>query len=259
MATVDLSQLTAVVQTFAPPKSLDRLVRSVRKQYPQLRVLAADDCQQPVRHKDRDYFRLPANTSRGAGRNALLARVRTPYFLLLDDQSEFHRDTQIEPLLQLVAEDKLDLAAGSFIACRREFWVFTRRQPQPNHGTLEFAGDRLTLEQGHRTAGDGYFWCDLVGDFFVARTDKVRALGGWDPELMQGEREEFFVRAHHHGLRVGIRPDITLWQWNELPQQDVQECRQLHPKALAVAKMGLAQMMDFDGQVIKAARHAQAA
>ncbi len=258
MATADLSQLTAIVHSFDQPKSLDRLVRGIRKYYPQLRILVADGSQQPLRRKDIDCFRLPSNTGPSAGRNALLARIRTPYFLMLNEHSEFHRDTQIEPLLQLIVEDKLDLAAGGLVECKREFWVFVRRRPQPGHGVFEFAGNQLTLRQGSRTEGDGYFWCDLVPDFFVARSAKVRAMGGWDPELPQGEREEFFVRAHHHGLRVGICPEVTIWRWTERPQGH-EQLRPRDLRDLAVAKMGLAQMTCFDGQVIEATRRAHAA
>lgn len=254
----DLAKLTAIVRNYERPKALRRLVKSLRKTYPQLRVLVADDSSEPRAVRGIDSITLPADSGRAACQNALLARVRTPYFLLLDNLAELHRGTQIERLAQLLADDKLDVAAGEIVACQRRLVFFTRRRPQAEHGLCELSRDQLTLTRGVRSLGDGFSWCDLVGNFYVARTAKVRAMGGWDPELHDDERAEFFVRAQRHGLRVGIVPEVSIWQWTEKP-----EAKQLAaPQSqlpLAVAKMGLARMTDFDGEVVKAPRRAMAA
>ena len=252
----DYSQLTAIISTVNRPKSLRRLVQSLRRQLPELKLLVADHSREPRVPKQADLVKVPAGVGRAAAFNALLSRVRTPYFLLIDQQAELTADSQIQRLLQLVIDDKLDIAAGDFMGCWRKFWLFVTRRPQPGHGLLEFAGQQLTLSPGHRTIGDGYAWCDLVHNFFVARTSKVRNFGGWDPELENDERVEFFVRAHRHGLRVGLAPEVVASFWNEpaeFPVTDVDR------KRLAVAKMGLERMIDINGQTIKAPRRTIAA
>ncbi len=258
MASADLSQLTAIIPASNRKKSIQRLVRSVQKSYPTLRILVAYDSDEPLTCKGADCFRLPAGAGRSAACNAMLARLRTPYFLMLDDRCELTKETSIETLLELVRDDKLDVAAGDLIGSRRRFWLFVSRQPQPGHGTFELAGDQLTLHGGHRTVGEGYSWCDIVHNFYVARTDKVRNMGGWDPELVNDEREEFFVRGHRHGLRVGISPEVTALLWNERePATGAEPAPNL--KSLATAKMGLARMTDLDGRVFKAPRRVMAA
>lgn len=257
MATPDLSKLTAIIRTFDRPKALHRLVKSIRRSHPTLKVLVADDGLEAAACKQADCFRLPSEKGQAAALNALLARVRTPYFLVLDDRAELPRDTQLAELVELVASDRLDIAAGSIVGCEKKLWFFTKRKSLEQHGLLEIAGDRVTILAGSRSQGDGFWWCDLVGNFFVARTDRVRAVGGWDPELRDNSREEFFFRAHRHGIRVGIQPRTLIWLWQEkaksaaTPQHD-----QL---SLAVAKMGLAQMTDLTGRVIRASRIARAA
>lgn len=258
MPSADLSQLTAVISTADRPQSLARLVGSLRRGQPQLRILVADAGLQPKTPRGVDSVRLPASVGRSACYNALLARLRTPYFLLLEDRCELLPETQLLPLLQLVAGDRLDLAAGDLLSCERKAWLFTKRSPQPAHGLLQFAGDQLTLEQGHRSAGEGFLWCDVVHNFFVASTSKVRAMGGWDPELHNNEREEFFVRAHRRGLRVGLVPQVTALLWKQRPSKGSQDSAP-DLKSLAVAKMGLLRMTDFDGRITKAPRRAQAA
>jgi GT2 family glycosyltransferase len=256
--TVDLAKLTAVVRNFERPKSLRRLVRSVRRSYPQLRLLVADDSSEPRPVKGVDWLQLPSDSGRAACQNALLARVRTPYFLLLDNSAELHRGTRVEQLLQLLVDDKLDVAAGELVACRRRLLLFSRRRLQSEHGLCELARDQLSLTRGVRSHGEGFSWCDLVGNFYVARTNKVRTLGGWDPELRDDEREEFFVRAQRHGLRVGLAPEVTIWHWHETPESRIPASRQSQ-LPLAVAKMSLERMTDFEGNVVKAPRRAIAA
>ena len=252
----DLSQLTAIISTANRSKSLRRLVQSLRRQLPELRILVADHGREARVPKQADEVKVVSGIGRASACNSLLSRVRTPYFFLLNDRSELTAETQIEPLLQLVDDDKLDLAAGDFLDCQRKLWFFVKRKPRPGHGLLEFAGDQLTLRPGHRTIGDGYAWCDMVHDFFVARTAKVRNLGGWDPELENDEREEFFVRAHRQGLRVGLAPEVVASLWDDPAEI---EATTADRKSLAVAKMGLARMTYFDGRVVKAPRRAMAA
>jgi hypothetical protein len=258
VATADLAKLTAIVRNYERPKALRRLVRSVRRHYPQLRILAADDSIEPRPPKGLDLIQLPSDSGRSACQNALLARLRTPYFLLLDNTAELHRGSKIEQLLRLVVDNKLDIAGGDVTSCRRKLMLFTKRKHQPEHGLCEIAGDHVTLCHGYRSPGEGYSWCDMVGNFYVARTNKVRTIGGWDPELHDDERAEFFVRAQHHGLRVGHVPEVSIWQWQE-PSETRTPQREQSELDLAVAKMGLAQMTDFEGHTTRAPRRAMAA
>ena len=258
MPKIDLAKLTAVVHSCNRPKSLRRLVRSVRRHYPQLRLLAADDSMEPHTPRGLECLHLPSNSGSSACLNALLSRVRTPYFLLLENLAELHRGTRIEHLLQMLVDDKLDVAAGDVVECRRRLFVFTRRLPSPQHGLFEFTGNRLTLRRGTRSRGEGYWWCDLVSNFYVARTSKIRTIGGWDPELRNDQREELFVRAHRHGLRVGVVPEVTIWHWlDDLESPTAVENQS--ELSLAVAKMGLERMTDFTGRIVKAPRRVTAA
>ncbi len=258
MSSVDLSRLTAIVHTCDQPGSVDRLVRSVRRFYPQMRVLVADVSRRPAEVAGADMVRLPADVGVSAARNAALARVRTPYFLLLEGGHEFSRATRIEQLLDLVAHSRCDVAAGNAEHCERRLFLFTRRTPDPGHATFEFADGGLTLRPGHRPGIDGWLPCDLAHNFFVARTDRVRALGGWDPQLLVDERIEFFVRAQRFGLRVGVCPDVVVSRWSD-PSAAATQRGARDFTALALAKMGIARLTDLGGRVHEAAPTSRAA
>ena len=258
MSIADLSQVTAVIKTFERPKCLDRLVRSLHRHYPQMPILVGDDSFNPRPRRDVDYVKLPSDMGLSAGRNALLARVRTPYFLLLDDDLEIRRTTSLEKLLTPVAEDRLDLAAGDYLNCKKKLGLFTRRRPQPYHGTFLVEKNRMKLVAGARADGDGFQWCDLVHNFFIARTSKIRAVGGWDADLMLDEHEEFFLRAQRFGVRVGFCADVVAWHWS-VRSKAYNSYRFRDFKPLAVAKMGLTEMVDYNGNVYTASRLSQAA
>ena len=113
-----LSQVTAIIKTFERPKSVDRLIRSIRRHYPELKIMVGDDSFHPTPRSDVQYVRLPEDIGLSAGRNELLKRVETPFFLLLDDDLEFHRGTRIERLAHLASRHDFAVAAGNFIRCK---------------------------------------------------------------------------------------------------------------------------------------------
>ena len=47
----------------------------------------------------------------------------------------------------------------------------------------------------------------------MARTDDVRAVGGWDEDLKLNEHGEFFLRVMQRGFGVAYLPDVTVRHW----------------------------------------------
>jgi hypothetical protein len=265
VSTADFSRLTAIVHTSDRPGSVDRLIKSIGWLYPQLRILVADDSSKPQPIAGADAVKVAAGVGVSACRNTLLSRVRTPYFLLLEDGMELNRRSNVERLLELASSNQLDVAAGDVIRCQRRFGLFTSRKPEPAHAMFEFEADTMKLTPGHRPGineasravpGPGFHSCDSTHNFFVARTDKVRAIGGWDAQLQVDERIEFFFRACRYGLKVGVCPESIAWRWAEKsatrkPARDF--------TSLAITKMGVSRMIDAEGRTHEAAAHSRAA
>lgn len=244
----DLTRLTAIVHTNGRQQSVTRLINSVAWLYPQVKVLVADDSRQPQPMAGAEPVKMPVDSGVSACRNALLARLRTPYFLLLEDNVELNRGSQIEKLLEAVAGGQCDIAAGDMMRCRRRFGLFTKREADPAHGTVEVTPEAVKVTAGSRPGVGGVQACDVAHNFFVARTDKVRAMGGWDPQLLVDERLEFFVRARRFGVKVGVCPEAVAWRWLDGAAKSGRDF-----SALAVAKMGVSRLVDADGRTIEAA------
>ena len=184
---VDTAAITAVIKTFQRPAACARLVRSLRRLYPAMRVLVADDSRVPTDFDGATTIRLHFDSGVGAGRQALLDRVETPFLLNLDDDFLLFGGTNLGAALALLeAERELDLVGGKVIDL-------------PLFITHDFAGATIwptaappKIAPGTRL-GDAVV-LDKVPNFFLARTEAVRAVG-WDPRLKRLDHADFFTRA----------------------------------------------------------------
>ena len=211
-----------------------------------------DDGFNPCPRDDVGYVRLDTDVGLSRGRNVLLEKVATPYFLLLDDDNEFFRDTRIERLVEVVASSDVSLAAGAVIRCRwkrhRHFRLRPiREQATPFNGLIRHESDRLTLTPGYSAEENGYFICDLVPNFFVARTDDVRAMGGWDEDLKLNEHWDFFLRFKQAGLRVAYCPDVRIRNWEDADASpgDYRTFRERDYTGVACHKHGIRVLRDM--------------
>lgn len=257
MSAVDFSKLTAVAYADASPRAVDRMATSLRRCCPEVRLMVADDCRKPRPVEGADLVKLATDVGASAARNALLARVRTPYVLLLEGGIEFSPRTRLADMLAPVVEGRFDVVGGRYQFCRRKLLIFTKRTPQNACIAFESNPGELRLVEKTGPAVDGVVPCDATGNFFIGRTDKLRMMGGWDPQLMVDERIEFFVRAKRSGLRVGSCATAVADFWPEPLPNGSRRQRDFH--GLAAAKMGVGRLVDVDGRVYEGVSTSKAA
>ena len=244
---MSIEQVTAIVKTLERPRSLQKLIHSIRRYYPQMTVLVGDDSSSTCLVPDIECLRLPTDCGASAGRNRLLEHVKTPYFLQLDDDFCFTDHTQIEILVNLLLREEIDLAAGEVINCKRHLGLFTKRRRSRFHGVMTLQQRHLTIERRYHAECNSFGLCDIVPQLFVARLDKVLSMGGWDEELKTQEHEEFFVRAQRQGLRVAHVPAVTVEHWQTRPPHYAAfRDRCFLPRA--AEKMGIDAWTHLDGQ-----------
>lgn len=179
--------LTAVIKAFERPKSLRRLCSSIRRRYPTMEIVVVDDSRNPTCIEGVTTVLLPYDSGVGAGRKEGLGRVRTRYFLLLDDDFIFCRFTRLEPAVALMeSHPEIDIMGGKvydlpFMTThdyRKDALFDTTREPLLPPGSL--VGDLEVM--------------DKVANFFIGRTDRVRMVD-WDPALKRIDHADFFTRA----------------------------------------------------------------
>ena len=183
------------IKTFDRPECLRRLVYSIRKYYNE-KILIANDGSQPVDlvndFDDVEVIDLQYDVGISAGRNALIQSVTVDYFVLLDDDFVVHDGTNIDSMIGLLVENDLDIVGGIFSGTT------------DNYDDV-YIDSRAILHVVKPAAPEGYDLrvCTRVINFFVASTQKVRSIGGWDDDLKLDEHTEFFLRCRKHNLKVG--------------------------------------------------------
>lgn len=184
----DIERVTLIISTFERPAQLDRLLESIRVRYPRIPILIADDGVKPRQLDGYAVYALPFDRGVSAKRNLLLSQVDTDYFVTLDDDYLFTDQTSLERMLPLMMA--WDIAAGHV-------------EGDEFAGKLVREGDTLRYERGGNSAGE----VDIASNFFMARTESVRAIG-WRNELKLAEHTDFFLRARH--LKVCYVPEVRI-------------------------------------------------
>lgn len=184
---LDTSTITAVIKTFERPRACGRLVASLKRLHPNLAIIVVDDGRDPRPIAGTTHISLPFDSGVGAGRQAGLDRVETPFVLNLDDDFLAWRGTNLAAALDALARyPQLDLVGGTVIDLPlliihdfRTATLFpTSAQPKLPLGTRLGPVEVL----------------DKVPNFFLARTEAVRAVG-WNPVLKRVDHADFFTRA----------------------------------------------------------------
>ncbi|MEM7193622.1 MAG: glycosyltransferase [Pseudomonadota bacterium] len=199
----DVSHATAVIKTFERPKKLQRLVSSIRRTFPMLKIIIVDDSRNPISLSDTGIERvtLPYDSGVSAGRAAGLERVTTPYVINLDDDYIFSRKTRlIHALAYLERNNNVDLVAGEVT-----YLPYYIRFDYTTHKLMNYQSNPL-YEKG--TEIDGLKVFEKCANFFVARTDKLKSVG-WDPNLKRLDHADFYTRARGKITTV-FDPDMEL-------------------------------------------------
>lgn len=251
--------LTVVIKTFERPRLLQKLVASLRTYYPRLKILVADDSREPTPPQMRQrltHLPMPFDSGLSAGRNLLVERVPTEYFLLLDDDHLFMRDTDLGLMLRILVRNGLDLLGGVMIN-------YPEQKPFHYRGQLELEphpdgnGKLFSINKAPIASLPDHQLYSVVHNFFIARTDAVRAFGGWDNELKIMEHNDFFLRARENRLRVGHTDLVQIHHLStrrraRMIDSDVyrffRRARENYFRALFMRKYGIYEMERFSGK-----------
>lgn len=237
-----ISDVSLMIKTFERKDCLKKLLNSVRKMQLDCQVLIADDSKEPYKDEIMSeysdivtkYLVMPFDVGVSEGRNELLKYVETPYFILCDDDFIFDYRSDITYMKHLLETSDLDLLGGlyydvyplNFGNIIGYFTSILLRTRTKTHRTVKasllkrlfnrkkgiprrYFGNFHETSDGHWKVipveyREPFVRCDMVLNFFIAKTEAVRQkVGGWNPALKSGEHEEFFFAARSSGLLVG--------------------------------------------------------
>ncbi|XP_056595163.1 beta-1,4 N-acetylgalactosaminyltransferase 2-like [Triplophysa dalaica] len=202
------SLVTVLVKAFLRYKELKVLIESIRVNYPNIKIIIADDSHEPekIDGDNIEHYIMPPAQGWFAGRNLAVSQVTTKYFLWVDDDFVFLNQTRIESFVKIMeAVPELDVVGGEVDGNRFAFKLLYQEGNSDEGGCIT----RVKATYGPVPGLDKCFFVDGVVNYFMARTDAVRRVG-FDPFLKRVAHTEFFLDglgellvATCQGLRIG--------------------------------------------------------
>ena len=178
-----------LIKSFMRPSSLENLVVSIRKYYPDVKISVVDDSPTPVECADCNMFRLPVDSGISAGRNFLLEKVTAPFFVICDDDFVFTDATRLEELQRVMEEDSdIAIAGGQVTDAPGPRGV----KFSPGPARLKLDG-KIIIKEFMPQSND-MIECDSISNFWMGRTEFFREHNvKWDEKLKVQEHAKFFL------------------------------------------------------------------
>lgn len=206
------SLVTIIVKTVGRISKVISLAESVRKYYTDTFILVSDDHEHLLRGEGMSrefyYLPLPADVGLSAGRNRMVERVKTEYFLTLDDDFTLDETSTIGALLHALETKPADGSANFDIAAGKN----PVDEPKYNLdfcGFMTISDKTLFLKPGSYGEHAGCIHVDFVPNIFLGRTKVFQDKIKWDELLKVGEHEDFFLRAKALGIKTLTCPGVT--------------------------------------------------
>ncbi|MBO5870790.1 MAG: glycosyltransferase [Clostridia bacterium] len=211
--------VTFVFKSFERQKSAKRLYANIRRYYPDVKVIIADDSKTPLDLKgdNLEVIHLPFNSGLSFGLNKALERVTTPYVVRMDDDEVLTPFTNFHKHLRfLMQHEEIDLSAVSYVTtprCRNHKVISKRYLAQ----SMDIAPKPLKIP--HLTKIDDEH--TVVGkppNIFIARTDAVKSVG-YDDNIRMLDHNEFFFRAAGNKVSV-FSPDSFVFHIHDVTDKN---------------------------------------
>lgn len=204
-------KITLCIKTFERPSCLLKCIQSIRKLYPEIQINVADDSQESQdlsEFKNLLYLKMPFYSGCSAGRNLCLENTKTEYVVTLDDDFIFNGQTNLEKWFNILENNNIDLIGGNI----------ENRQYQ---GLIKFQNNNLELINGNRGIINNYPLYDIVVQFWMAKTEKVKAFGGWDNDFKTQDHIPFFLNGYNK-INISYEPSVSAHHVRKMPKNYAQ-------------------------------------
>lgn len=219
-------EVTVGIKTYVCDPTIVRqvvgLVRSIRVNYPKVRILLANDGptlvgDAPIIKSDphTEEIVLPADSGISIGRNVMVNMTTTRYFVLLDDDHVFDEDTDLKIAVGGIGKENFDVVG---IRVRNlpgieELERISIFIPRYVAQISKFENRTVTLCVWNENKGPGVqtmrtpLRVDVLHNALIAKTDVLRA-HPWRNILKVNEHMSFFLDARKAGVKVGYLPSV---------------------------------------------------
>ncbi len=189
------SNVTFMFKSFERQTQARALYKCIRRYYPEVRVVVADDSSKPLELYGENIcvIQMPFNSGLSKGLNLALAEVKTPYLMRLDDDELLTRRTDLAGELRfLLAHPEVDIVG---IPCIEALRFQSLRKYLQEYFRTPMKEVPLPLKVPHGTRiDDDHIVLGKLPNRFLARTESIRKVG-WDDNIRMIDHHDFFFRA----------------------------------------------------------------
>lgn len=206
---ISMKDVTFCITSFERPEHLYRLLKSIRNFYPDAKVLVADYSEAHPNIFFGKLITLEFDTGLSAARNVLATACQTKYMLLLEEDFVFTKHTKIEPMLDIMENDKdqeIGVIGGAIYMndALHYFDLDLRRYRGKLYAEKSHANYNVTQN------GTYYKYCDVIFNFSLFRTEMIR-LQRFHDELKVGEHIPYYFEVKQKAeWRVAFTPDTII-------------------------------------------------
>ncbi|XP_077977777.1 beta-1,4 N-acetylgalactosaminyltransferase 1-like [Glandiceps talaboti] len=193
------NKVTVITKTFERYDCLDRFVTNVRKFYPTIPIIIADDSEFPdiVNASNVKHFTMPFRDGCFAGRNLALSQVRTKYVVFADDDFVFTNETNLESMVEKLEDPlvELDIISGHVEKLTSLDYIFKLANDVNGQGVCSMGVYGIIDKERRRVPGyPQCIFAEMANNFFMAKTTVLRRIG-FEPGFIYAGHEEFWMDA----------------------------------------------------------------
>lgn len=197
-----LENLTILVKSFMRYDCLLNLIKSIRQFYPEIKIIIVDDSGEDKKFDIDDNiktYNIEFDSGLSKGRNFGVSKIETEFFLLLDDDFEFTENTDLVEWMDIMIESDLDILGADVIMDGKKMEYFA--DLELINGVLHYRPEKNIIKNNCKL-------CDMVLNFFIAKTDMIRK-HKWDDDLKLAEHTAYFFE-HRGKIKVGHTDKISI-------------------------------------------------
>lgn len=217
-----MDQVTAIVISFLRPAYTIACIKSLKENYPDIKIVVGENADRNeelanvCEEVGAKYVQLPYDSGICVARNTLIKDIETEYVLVGDDDFFYTKEAGVDEMKKVLDSDgTIDLVGGrvrqngevknyqGHIVKRKNHFQTYAIIPEEE----EYRVTQINPE-GDQTIR--YCQADLTFNYFVARTEKVKAVP-WDEEIKVAyEHFSWFWDFKEAGGRVAFTPDAIV-------------------------------------------------
>lgn len=213
------NDITILIKTFLRKESLFKLLKSIKKFYPHIKIMIVDDGNKDIGKElkkfdlDIEYHKVLFDSGVSYGRNYALNLIKTKYFLLCDDDFIFTKETKIFKLKEILEKNNADIVGGVIrnqkytLSIKKKIknlikFVLKKNKTHNYYGNILNTKHELIVEYYSESTFNKVLQTDICLNFFLGRTEKIKSAGGWNQDLKIGEHTDFFIRMKENKMKV---------------------------------------------------------